>query len=77
MTSTSDRARPDARRLMAGLILAMGAALYASLIPFRFVSVPLREVYWQLRGLVFDFATMAWNFGLDASSSSMRLSSTS
>jgi VanZ family protein len=54
MTPTSDRARPDARRLTAGLILAMGAALYASLIPFRFVSVPLREVYWQLRGLVFD-----------------------
>jgi VanZ family protein len=54
MTPTSDRDRPDARRLTAGLILAMGAALYASLIPFRFVSVPLREVYWQLRGLVFD-----------------------
>ena len=54
MTPTSDQARPDARRLTAGLILAMGAALYASLIPFRFVSVPLREVYWQLRGLVFD-----------------------
>jgi VanZ family protein len=54
MTPTSDQDRPDARRLTAGLILAMGAALYASLIPFRFVSVPLREVYWQLRGLVFD-----------------------